>query len=187
MIYDLRWFRFTVNSDRVIGQHIQITRPLDALAGDDSIIGKGSPVRIFRDQTAQLGPGHDLIQGAEGVLVEGQILTVDGNDTVTADRWRLRILAGGSIEMGPGQDRLTGQIDNYGTIDTGEGKDQIEGVDGLKNNRPGLINSGSGHDSVSGTGSIFGVRNDGTLRLDRGNDQLIGSSNGEAEGLRNRD
>ena len=97
----------------------------------------------------------------------------------------------GTINTGDGKDTITGTgtgdfygIGNDGTINTGAGNDRITGTggtgSGIYNDDDGTINTGDGNDIVDALEG--GFDGDGTTYLDAGNDTLKGFGTGNFYG-----
>ena len=83
----------------------------------------------------------------------------------------INALAGNDIIKGTSS--TDSGIGNYGTINTGDGKDTITGTGtgdfyGIGND--GTINTGAGNDIIKGTGTGYGILNTGTINTGAGND-----------------
>lgn len=173
--------------------------------GIDKIIGIGE-TGIFNDGLIDLGSGADSIlartsPGGLGIENRGFILTGDGNDVVTAGLggnqcglfnagWAPGMFtANAFIYLGLGNDIITAKanpsrgpgggvaIENYGTIDTGDGNDKIIASAGFKAIRNfGSISTGNGDDVVDALLGGFG--GNGFIDLGPGNDSLKGFGSG---------
>ena len=89
----------------------------------------------------------------------------------------INALAGNDIIKGTSS--TDSGIGNYGTINTGDGKDTITGTgtySGISNY--GTINTDTGNDTIIGTGDFYGIFNEGTINTGAGNDTIIGTSTG---------
>ena len=97
----------------------------------------------------------------------------------------------GTINTGDGKDTITGTgtgdfygIGNDGTINTGAGNDRITGTggtgSGIYNDDDGTINTGDGNDIVDALEG--GFAGNGTTYLDAGNDTLKGFGTGNFYG-----
>jgi hypothetical protein len=177
-------FIFTPRSDRAEsfeGWNLNVGSSVDALSGNDTIMGIYSP---------------DAPYPSSGISNGGLIETAAGTDTLEGDG-NGGIFNSGTIHTGASSDTVIGiargvpeelidrgdfhGLTNSGIINSGSGDDLIQGSAGYSTydgiNNTGAIYSGPGDDEVRGS-SIYsiGIFNEGKLRTACGNDRIIGSS-----------
>ena len=176
-------------------------------SGGTGILNKQSAIintRGGKDRIAGLATGS----GGSGILNYGQIFTENGDDKVLSQASGNGTMFGlenrnGLIDTGSGVDLIQGNGTNaiggianiQGSILSGDGNDVILGQAtrdsgglsvGIGNN--GLINAGSGDDTISGivnaaisgtaTGlNIVGISNNGVINAGSGNDTISGTAN----------
>lgn len=175
---------------------------------------------IWNDGTIDTGEGHDRITGTGngtgtataigsqidiytnadgygygyGIWNEGTINTGDGNDDITG--------TGNGIGIGTGDSGIYGEIDgypsgsaaglgigfgegygilNYGTINTGKGHDRITGTGNGRGAGYGYGNVYDGYGVGEGYGEGYGIWNDGLIDTGTGNDYITGSGYSSAE------
>ena len=106
--------------------------------------------------------------------------TKKADTAISVKGWEV-LREGVVIDALAGNDTITGTgkgIFNSGTINTGTGNDTIIGTggySGIYNN--GTINTGDGKDTITGTGTgdFYGIGNDGTINTGAGNDRITGT------------
>ena len=139
---------------------------IDALAGNDSIIGSSSGgsynYGIDNKGSIDTGNGNDNINGSGSGSNTGSI--------------KLGIVNNGTITTGAGNDSITGSYDgfnyvgfsngilNNGTIDTGEGNDTVNALVGGFGGS-GTTNLGIGKDTLKGFGSGNFIGGDGKDKI----------------------
>ena len=108
-----------------------------------------------------------------------------GDDVTLSMSPAIGIINFGTIDTGDGNDQVIG-IGNYagivneGVISTGLNNDTIKGngdIYGIINGTRGTINTGGGGDTIKGTGSDAGILNLGTIKTGAGRDNIIGVGN----------
>jgi hypothetical protein len=182
--------------------------------GADGIVGYGG-VGLFNDLNATIstGNGNDTVSGCgcdygdnyKGILNSGTIGTGIGNDTIIGNaygRYSGGIVNFGTIRSEDGDDSIIGSgeaggisnnasADTAGTIDTGNGNDNIFGESdrdwGIYNGFRGIINTGNGEDSIVGIttgGDDAGILNfeQAAINTGSGDDTIVGNG---AVGIRN--
>jgi len=146
--------------------------------GNDRIYGEGFDLGIYNTSLGVIdgGNGDDTIegfgsggQGQEGIVNGGKILGGKGNDHIK----------GSGLDWG---------IENHNLIDAGLGDDIIYGESlvtpstqtsiGIVNGGDGIINTGSGNDTLTGAGRDFGVYNNGLISFGHGDDLIDGGNSG---------
>jgi hypothetical protein len=185
----------TITADGVTG--IRNSGAINTGGGSDTIaatasfrIGIGSQAFVGIDNSATIntGDGSDIITG-------------DGTSINSATRGKgigISNNIGATINTGDGSDIITGNgtspsstpftsgsvgIQNAGIIDTGIGSDTITafstGTDsvGLNNKVGSIINTGDGRDTITGTGVLSGILNDGIIDTGAGID-IVDALNG---------
>jgi len=178
-------------------------------SGGTGILNKQSAIintRGGKDRIAGLATGS----GGSGILNYGQIFTENGDDRILSFASGNGMMFGienrnGLIDTGSGVDLIQGTgtnnaiggIANFqGSILSGDGNDVILGQAtrdsggnsvGIGNN--GLINAGSGDDTISGTVNAtisgtatglniyYGISNNGVINAGSGNDTISGTAN----------
>jgi hypothetical protein len=172
---------------------------LNTSEGNDIIIGiaqeSDSGSGIFNSLgTINTSDGNDTIRGSgfSGLVNDFTIATDNGNDLITGngDGGGTGIYSLGNINSGGGDDTITGANnsgDGYGivnglgnpgdssTIDTGDGNDIISGIAAFGIFNTGIINTGSGADSIIcdaslNDGTRYGFYNTNTINTGDGND-----------------
>jgi hypothetical protein len=175
----------------------------------DIIYGLGSSevlvaaIGISNDGTIDTGDDDDIIagitrmRGIKGINNNGNIRTGLGDDRIigmtTGGAIGISNTYGVVIETEAGNDKIQGKaengigIDNYGTINTGDGNDTISGQGGLFGIRfvvgslrdLNKINTGSGADIFYGIASETGILINGVVNTGDDNDIMTGTSTGE--------
>lgn len=86
---------------------------------------------------------------------------------------------------------FTDSLINGGIIDTGTGKDSISAIGGYRgiyNTRNATIKTGTGNDTVDGSATEWGIYNDGIINTGSGKDSITGSaSDSDSLGIENKD
>jgi hypothetical protein len=149
-----------------LGQNITVK----TLAGDDSILG-----------TRDMGEG---LENTGRIQTERGDDTIFGETTLTTNGNGIYNAFGGSINGGPGDDRIHGRSiqsglnnDANSLIDGGPGNDLIlgEAETAILVGSNARIRGGGGRDSIIGDGLIVGISNRGRLEGGSGNDTITGS------------
>jgi hypothetical protein len=174
--------------------------------GNDIITGVGLASGIQSlSGTINTGDDDDTIMGDAGVggplgtgfgiwMVDSTLDTGKGNDVIkgmlsTRDfGYGLLNGNGSTLTTGDGNDIIISEhnrmgvgISNDGLMDTGNGNDSISGTNlNRENLGSGISNSkdittGDGEDYISGTGSLNGIINSGIINTDNGADIIFGS------------
>jgi hypothetical protein len=168
--------------------------------GNDRITGIGTVgIAVTDGGQIDTGSGNDIITGTGIAGLQntyGTTTTGDGNDIITgtgtSDRGILNLSFTGRgilrirgvIDTGDGNDIITGTstdnrgIDNsirFSIIDTGDGNDVINGIGTVGIYNEGIINTGSGQDSIITDGGFGGM---GSVFLEDGKDYLKGFGSG---------
>ncbi|MDJ0595933.1 MAG: hypothetical protein QNJ72_39115 [Pleurocapsa sp. MO_226.B13] len=136
----------------------------------------GNSLGTWTNQADLVDEG-DEITVAEGVTAN----SLAGGDTIISSRQEFfaGINNSGTINTGVGRDVIDGFGDpfgilNSGTINTGIGGDVIDGSSdtiGIRNESNGIINTGAGRDVIDAGGDI-GFENSGTIDMGPGRDSI---------------
>ena len=130
--------------------------------GNDIIKGSGKLIGISQGGTISTGTGNDIIKGSgkeTGISVVGTISTGAGDDIIEGRGIKSYGIGGGSsINMGEGNDRLTGI---GGPESAGHGSNYLSG----------WIDMGGGNDEITGTSFMF--RGPDKIQMGAGNDKFI--------------
>lgn len=129
--------------------------------------------------------GDDLINGTaeniSGLSIGGDLQTQAGNDSVIGtSSTQSGLYNEGLIDTGLGNDTIKGVsidsrgLENQGDIYTQDGADLIIGSSELQEgiSNSGTINMAGGDDSLSGSGLLAGLRNDGYISMGMGSDRV---------------
>jgi len=166
------------------------------------VINRGNA--ISNDGTINTGNGQDSIISVGNFTNKGGVFLGADNDSITVsiltspsamldevvDLLKRGLENFNTIETGDGDDIITstGVIYNEGVINTGDGNDYIEGVDiagtgyGIYNNG-GAIITGNGNDSIiANEGFESGPNSSGAWFLGEGDDYIKGFGNGDFYG-----
>ena len=185
----LATFAFSAFSDRAfssVGWFLLAGVVVDALAGNDVIVGEGADTGILNAGDLYSGDGSDSILGNgyfSGLVNRGTIETGGGSDHIEGSSTDFEgIINSGLIHTGAGADALYGRADdagagsiaNSGIINTGVGDDVVDG-NGIDNS--GTIFTGPGDDEVTGWPfeGFYGIVNSRRIAMYTGNDRIIGS------------
>jgi len=132
------------------------------------------------------GTGNDIIKGSgkeTGIYVGGTISTGAGDDIIEGSGKETGIYVGGTISTGAGDDIIEGRgINSYGitasngSINMGEGNDRLTGIgpesaSNGSNYLNGWVDMGGGNDEITGTSFIF--NGPYKIQMGTGNDKFL--------------
>jgi len=164
----------------------------NTLDGNDLITGTGTTFGFDNRATLNTDDGNDTITGLGevGIINQGTINTGNDNDSLIC---RNRFYNSGVIFLGEGNDFISAEnnedfyffypalYNDLGIIDTGNGNDTITGTGvNIISNIDGTINTGNGEDSIICQGRFF---NSGNVFLGEGNDSISARFTGPSSAI----
>lgn len=177
--------------------------------GNDSLSASGGNfgLKTGVGSIINLGNGANTISGtgtgtsSYGIFNLGTIETGAGIDTITGisgfigiNNARGAIIRTGGTELGGDTIRGTGSfigLNNEGTIETGNGNDNITGNgNGIRNaGNVAIIRTGNGNDTITGSvvgGGFYGIINDGEAKIEAGDGIMRITGSGSVDGILNQ-